>query len=287
MIMDRIKHLPFIGAASGLGGNKPGSEKAPSFLRDSLNLQFFQEIKPVFYEHNPYKNIASFNLELAKAAFDLAQKKEFFITLGGDHSCAIGTWSGAAEGYRQEGDIGLLWIDAHMDAHRPSTSQSGNIHGMPLAALLGSGDTHLINILSSNPKLKPQNIALIGVRSYEKEEADFLKQLNVHIYFMEDVKQRGLQQVIKEAINHVTAYSAGYGISFDLDSLDPIFADAVGTSVPFGLDLEEFLACFPIFQEMPPFAFELVEYNPDLDIQLSSLKTIKRILHKVHLLSRN
>ncbi|MGL5263418.1 MAG: arginase [Candidatus Rhabdochlamydia sp.] len=278
--------LFFIGAASALGGNKLGSEKAPFFLKNALDLKLFQEIEPSFHKYNHYESIAHFNLELAKATLAFAKRKEFFITLGGDHSCAVGTWSGVAEGYRKQGDIGLLWIDAHMDAHRPSTSKSGNIHGMPLAALLGFGNKHLINILSSNPKLKPQNIALIGIRSYEKEEEEFLKQLDVNIYFMKDIKQRGLQAVLKEAINHVTASSIGYGISFDLDSLDPSFANAVGTPVPSGLDLEEFLSCFPLFQEMPPFAFELVEYNPDLDIKHHSLTAIKRILHEVHLLSK-
>ncbi|VHO02028.1 arginase [Candidatus Rhabdochlamydia sp. T3358] len=270
--------LFFIGAASGLGGNQSGSEKAPFFLKNALNLKLFQEVQPSFYEHNHYESIAHFNQKLAKATFALAKKEEFFITLGGDHSCAIGTWSGVAEGYRQQGDIGLLWIDAHMDAHRPSTSKSGNIHGMPLAALLGFGNKHLINILSSIPKLKPQNIALIGTRSYEKEEEEFLKQLGVNIYFMKDIKQKGLQEVLKEAISHVTASCIGYGISFDLDSLDPSFVNAVGTPVAHGLDLEEFLNCFALFQETPPLAFELVEYNPDLDTKFHSLNVIKRIL---------
>ncbi|MDQ5956437.1 MAG: arginase [Candidatus Rhabdochlamydia sp.] len=271
-------NLFFIGASSGLGGNQSGSEKAPFFLKNALKLKLFQEIQPFFHERNHYESIAHFNRELAKAIFAFAKREEFFVTLGGDHSCAIGTWSGVAENYRQQGDIGLLWIDAHMDAHRSSTSKSGNIHGMPLAVLLGFGNKHLVNILSSTPKLKPQNIALVGTRSYEKEEAEFLKQLGVNIYFMENIKQRGLQEVLKEAINHVTASSIGYGISFDLDSLDPSFADAVGTPVPFGLNLEEFLKCFVLFQETPPLAFELVEYNPDLDMKFHSLNVIKRIL---------
>ncbi|QZA58456.1 arginase [Candidatus Rhabdochlamydia porcellionis] len=283
--------LFFIGASSGLGGNQSGSEKAPFFLKNTLELKLFQEIQPFFHKRNHYESIAHFNRELAKATFAFAKKEEFFIALGGDHSCAIGTWSGVAEGYRQRGDIGLLWVDAHMDAHRPSSSKSGNIHGMPLAVLLGFGNEHLVNILSSTPKLKPQNIALIGTRSYEKEEEEFLKQLGVNIYFMENIKQRGLQEVLKEAIHHITTSTIGYGISFDLDSLDPSFADAVGTPVSCGLDLEEFLNCFVLFQEIPPFAFELVEYNPGLDTKLHSLNVIKRILshcntlHKKYIIS--
>ena len=278
--------LFFIGAASGLGGNQPGSEKAPLFLKNVLSLKLYQEIQPSFYEHNHYESIAHFNQKLAKATHALAKKEEFFITLGGDHSCAIGTWSGVAEGYRQQGDIGLLWIDAHTDAHRPSTSKSGNIHGMPLAALLGFGNKRLTHILSSTPKLKPQNIALIGTRSYEKEEEEFLKQLGVNIYFMKDIKQRGLEEVLKEAIERITACSIGYGISFDLDSLDPSFADAVGTPVPQGLNLEEFLNSFILFQEAPPLAFELVEYNPDLDTKFYSLTVIRKILNRCNTLHK-
>lgn len=282
----KLIEIPFIGLASDLGGNIVGSGEGPRFLKKIFDLPSFQEIIPHSKERNCCSVIAQANTNLAESTQKLAKAGQFFIHFGGDHSCAIGTWSGVAEGYREKGDIGLLWIDAHMDSHTPATSKSGNIHGMPLAALLGYGHPELTNVLSSRPKLKPENIALIGIRSYEEEEASFLEQLGVHVYFMQDIKQHGLEKILRLALEHVTQSTIGYGISFDLDSLDPIFANAVGTPVPDGLDLEELLKCFFLFQHQLPLAFELVEYNPSLDQQFVSLTAIRKILNEVVFLSR-
>lgn len=284
--MKQNRPLSFIGLSSGLGGNETGCGKAPSFLNERLRFSCFTEITTGSDKRNDYEIIANSNLEFAKAVYNLAKKKEFFVSLGGDHSCAIGTWSGVSEAYREQGEIGLLWIDAHMDSHTSETSESKNIHGMPLAALLGHGNKLLTEILSPNPKILPQNIVLIGIRSYEKAEASLLDKLGVKIYYMQEIKERGFNNILKEAIQKVSQSTVGYGISFDLDSLDPLWIQAVGTPVPGGLDLEEFISGFQAFREKPPLAFEMVEYNPDLDSTFLSFKVIQRILDEVRSLAR-
>ncbi|EKD92270.1 MAG: hypothetical protein ACD_29C00093G0001, partial [uncultured bacterium] len=122
------------------------------------------------YQQTALKDVAQLCAALAQATEQCVLKKEFFITLGGDHSCAIGTWSGAATAVQNQGELGLIWIDAHMDAHTVKTSFTQNIHGMPIACLLGHGEKALTRILSSQPKIKPENLVLIGVRSFEPEE---------------------------------------------------------------------------------------------------------------------
>ncbi len=272
----------YLGFSSSLGANVQGCEQAPAFCSHHLGFDLYKnfsaEGKP-----NDVDAIAKVARDLAKACFELSQKGTFFVTLGGDHTSAIGTWSGMAEAKRSEGDIGLLWIDAHMDSHTPATSHSGNVHGMALAVLLGYGDKRLTTVLSPKPKIKPEHVALLGVRSYEEEEVDFLNELGVRVYFMEEIKKRGLRSVWQEALEITHAATLGYGISLDLDSLDPLFAAAVDTPEPHGLDKNELLACLRSLSATPPLAFELVEYNPILDSQLQTLATVQSILEVVTL----
>jgi len=164
----------------------------------------------------------------------------------------------------KKGDIGLLWIDAHMDAHTPATSPSGNIHGMPLASCWGSAILALPKFSILSPKFKPK-YSLVGVRSYEMGELELLRHLNVRVFFMEEIEERGLHAVLHEALEIVTQNTAGYGISFDLDSIDPEFVQAVGTPVRGGIHPQDFLHFLPALESSPLLALELVEYNPSLD----------------------
>lgn len=191
---------------------------------------------------------------------------DFPVVIGGDHSCAIGTWSGVHAYLAGVGRLGLLWIDAHMDSHTFGTSPTHAINGMPLACLLGYGDPKLTEVMSDCPKVLPQDVCLIGVRSFEAGEAELLRRLGVRIYFAEEVNERGMQEVFREAVAHVNAHTAGYGISLDIDALDPAEAPGVGSPVPDGLHRTELLAAFnSIRLDRRLLGLEVVEYNPHQD----------------------
>ena len=186
----------------------------------------------------------------------------FFITLGGDHSCAMGSWSGALNA--TEGDLGLIWFDAHMDSHTFVTTPSNNIHGMPLAVLLGHGDPALTAL--STKKLKPENVVLIGIRSYESGEQQLLEKLGVNLFYMDDIKKLGMQTVINNAIEIVTKNTVNFGISIDLDGFDPMDAPGVGTRESDGVNAKDFLAQFKKITSHPKLiGMDIVEFNPSLD----------------------
>src|SRR5665213_879539 len=168
----------------------------------------------------------------------LLQQHKFVSVVGGDHSCAIGTWSGVYDAMHHLGDIGLIWIDAHMDSHTPETTPTNHIHGMPLACLLGYGYPTLTGVLHAAPKFKPENVCLIGVRSYEKGEAALLKHLNVRVFFMEEVQERGFEVVLAEAVQHVNQHTIGYGITLDIDAVDPLEAPGVDVPEPEGIHVK-------------------------------------------------
>lgn len=203
---------------------------------------------------------------LAKQVSQLVSNGQTFCVLGGDHSSAIGTWSGAATALQHKGDIGLIWIDAHMDSHTPETSLTGRIHGMPLASLLGYGYPTLTSILRTTPKFKPENVCLIGTRSYEAGEAALLKRLNVKVYFMEEVKQRGFETVWREAVQLVNQHTIGYGISLDLDSIDPTEAPGVDVPEPDGVRAADVATALTSSANDPRLVgTEIVEFDPSRD----------------------
>jgi arginase len=194
------------------------------------------------------------------------QKHKRTCVIGGDHSCALGTWSGVYDAYHQQGDIGLIWFDAHMDAHTPETTPSGHIHGMPVAALLGFGYPTLTSIAKDAPKFKPQNVCYIGVRSYESGEAELLKKLNVKVYYMEEVLRRGFQEILQEAVYHVSQHTVGYGLSLDLDGIDPRDAPGVDVPEPNGVRAEDLMLALPMITNDPRLLLtEIVEFDPTRD----------------------
>lgn len=275
-----------IALASGIAAGNSGCATAPVYLKESLDLALLGiTLDDIMFAPQGVVDIYSTLHELltqyAIKSKQLTAKKNCFFALGGDHACAVGTWSGVAESIKKKGSLGLLWIDAHMDAHTPETSESGNIHGMPLAALLGYGDKRLTSILSPTPKILPSNVALIGIRSYEAGEQALLEKLGVRIYYMPEIRARGLQNVIREAVDIVTKQTIGYGISFDLDSLDPHTIKAVGTPVEDGIMPQEMLDALPSLIQEKLIAFEFVEYNPQRDINGLSLQFIKTMFYQV------
>lgn len=203
----------------------------------------------------------------------------FPVLLGGDHSMAIGTWSAVFEHIHKKGPLGLIWIDAHMDSHTAETSHSGMYHGMPLSYLLGFGNDKLAAIGSKKSKLKPEHVCLVGVRSYEEEEVNFLQDLGVKIFFMKDIRQQGLDSVMQQAVSIATHETAGFGLTIDLDVFDPSAAPGVG-SPEFGgllrdetLDSVHGLALHPKIK-----AIEIAEFNPHRDEENKTANLIKDML---------
>lgn len=285
------KKVYLIGSANGFAAADAGCGDGPAVLQKSpylaalsqqgVDLHWQTIIKPDEADTAlpAVDRVAKHCRQLAEAVAKVTAEKNFFTVLGGDHSCAIGTWSGAHSVISKQGDLGLIWIDAHMDSHTFETTTTGNIHGMPLASLLGFGVPQLTQILDKNPKFKPENISLIGVRSYESGEAELLKKLNVRIFFMDEVKQRGLEEVMAEAIAIATKKTVRYGVTLDIDSMDPHDAPGTGVAEPNGLSSKELLhALKQISGDERLLGIEIVEFDPHRDINQRTEKLVPELL---------
>jgi arginase len=190
------------------------------------------------------------------------------LVLGGDHSLAAGTVSGVAEFYRRRAErIGLIWMDAHSDINTPETSPSGNVHGMPLAALLGLGPEPLSNLLGFAPKVAPENTVLIGVRDIDAAERANIRRAGVsEVYTMRDIDERGMRAVMEEALRAAGRGTAGYHVSLDVDWIDPEDAPGVGTPVRGGATYREAHLAMEILADHGRLlSFEIVEVNPVID----------------------
>ena len=269
------RSLIVIGAASGAGAPDPGSAAGPDALRryHAFHDTPLQHVEwdailrvPRREQDTPLHAVATLSARLAAEVEAVLQAGHFPLVVGGDHSCAIGTWSGVHRALAARGPVGLIWIDAHMDSHTFATTPSGQIHGMPLAALLGHGDAALTAIAGSAAKLRPEHVCLIGVRSYEAGEAALLQRLGVRVFDMAEVRRRGLDAIFDEALALVRQGTAGFGVSVDLDALDPEEEPGVGSPVPGGLRRSELAGALSRLRGDPAFvAMEIAEYNPRRD----------------------
>jgi arginase len=212
--------------------------------------------------------------EITKAATILARKVDrimglghFPLVLGGDHSIAVGTVSGISSFAQRQGKrVGLLWIDAHGDINTPETSPSGNIHGMPLAALLGYGVSELTGVGGSEPKVDARNVALVGIRSLDTGEKKRLKETGVQVHTMSDIDRQGADRVMEKALARVTSGTDYVHVSFDLDAVDPTITPGVGTPVKGGLDYREAHLVMEMVADAGVMtSLEMVEVNPILD----------------------
>jgi len=211
--------------------------------------------------------IANACRRLADHVEDDLGKGRFPVVLGGDHSVAVGTVSGIARHYRKQGKrIGCIWVDAHTDMNTPDSSPSGNVHGMPLATLLGYGADALVKIAGDEPALEAKNVCIIGARDIDMTERELVKRSGVRVYTMSELDERGLAACVREAIAIALDGTAGVHLSFDLDGVDPGYAPGVGTPVPGGLELREsHLICEKVAQTGKLVGIEMVELNPVLD----------------------
>jgi ornithine--oxo-acid transaminase len=202
--------------------------------------------------------------DLANTVAGVCNEGAIPLVLGGDHAIGAGTWRGVARALAPRGKLGLIWIDAHLDAHTHLTTHSGNIHGMPMAALLGVGDENLTGL--PGPHLDPAHVVIVGARSWEPEELTLLNKLGVKIFFMPEVKARGLSVVLGEAMRIARKGTAGFGVSVDLDAVDCAKLPATTCLVPDGLDPQELTDALHGLRSCADLVgFEIVEYVPERD----------------------
>ncbi|MER3524573.1 MAG: arginase [Ignavibacteria bacterium] len=277
--------IHILGVPMDLGSGRRGVDMGPSAIRiagiaeklrelgnkiiddGDLDIKNMEEIRVGDTRARYLKEIARASRILARHTEMIMANKHFPLVLGGDHSIAIGSISGiAAFARKKHKKLGVLWVDAHGDMNTPSTSPSGNIHGMPLATLFGYGPHELKTVGGNVRKVDPNHVALVGVRSLDEGERRFIEQTGVHVYTMHDVDRQGIHHIMKKALSTVTHGTDYLHVSFDLDAVDPTVAPGVGTPVKGGLDYREaHLIMELIFESKRMTSLEIVEVNPILD----------------------
>lgn len=270
------KSVRILGVRSGIGGRDPGAVGAVDGLMNStlvtrlraggLDARWGEVLQPDTGSTEPFATMTSFAPQIAQAVRRTAEAGATPLVIGGDHSCAIGTWSGVHAARRGHGPVGLLWIDAHLDSHTPETSHTGLIYGMPLASLLGHGAPAFTDCLTPEPKLRPEHVCVFGARSYEPEERALLERLGVRVIGMNEIERRGIEASFDEALAIVRAAAGGYGVTVDLDALDPRDAPGVGTPAPGGLRAGALVSALAqVGADAGLVALEIAEYNPGRD----------------------
>ena len=214
------------------------------------------------------KEIAETSQEVAQRICQTLEAGCFPLSLGGDHSVAVGTQAGVSKFYHErQQPVGCLWIDAHADMNTPESSPSGNVHGMPLAASLGHGPESLTGIFGYAPKIPPQKCVLIGARALDSREQRHVKESGINVFTMRAIDELGMRAVMEKSIALASHGTAGFVVSFDVDVVDPDEAPGVGTPVPGGITYREaHLAMEMVADSRKMVAFELVEINPILDV---------------------
>ena len=277
--METTKKIAIVGAPLDLGAARRGVDMGPSAIRYS-NIE--ERVTRLGFEVEDYGNVTTTMVEMAdvedptarylpeildscariaKKVAEVSKLGSMPIVLGGDHSIAMGTLAGLHEAH---GPGGVLWVDAHGDLNRPSTSPSGNVHGMPLAAAIGACDFKLDG-LGAPPWVDPSRVALVGIRSLDPGEKDLIKEYGITVFTISEIDRRGMAEVMKEALSVVRG--PGYvHLSLDLDVCDPAIAPGVGTPVEGGLSYREAHLGMEIIAEADVLSSaELVEVNPILD----------------------
>jgi len=276
-----------VGVLMDLGADRRGVDMGPSAIRVARLNERLAEIgiEVVDGGNIPVRipemmsisdHSAKYLHEIADACSKLAIEVEKAlesgarpIILGGDHSIAAGSVSGLSSFYRRKGErVGVIWFDAHGDMNTPETSPSGNIHGMPFAAILGRGPEELTNIGGFAPKVEADDCVLIGARSVDPAEAVALKSSGIRVVTMRELDERGMSSVMDEAMWLASRRTAGFHVTMDMDFVDPDYAPGVGTPVPGGPTYREsHLAMEKVADSGKMLSFELTEVNPVLDTE--------------------
>jgi arginase len=288
-----------IGVPLDLGASRRGTDVGPSALRIAglgaalrrmgYDVALEEDIPAPAMEtrrsedkHARYKpQILDVCTRLAKRVKEVVDAGDFPLVLGGDHSIAMGTVAGtAAHFHEKDQPIGLIWFDAHGDMNVPESSPSGNIHGMPLAHLLGKGDNDLKNILGFSPKVRPENVALIGIRAIDAGERKIIRDSGIHAFTMREIDEHGMAAVARRALEVVNNGTAGFHVSFDVDGCDPTVIPGSGTLVPGGVSFREaHLLMEYVADAGRLLSLEIVELNPFLDERnISAKRALELIL---------
>ena len=283
-----MKTVHIIGVPLDLGGNRRGVDMGPSAFRiaglgerilalghtvvDKGDLPTpIPETQEQRDEHKKYiRDIAKVCQKLYQSALATLEEGAMPIVLGGDHSLAAGSVAAAAEwaNTTRQLPLGLIWVDAHGDMNTPATTTSGNVHGMPLAALLGPEPAELSRIGNFAPKVQPAHTVLIGVRNLDDREKVLVRDSHIHVFTMKDIDRQGIASVVEQAVALAGAGTAGIHVSFDMDVCDPMVAPGVGTPVKGGLDYREAHMVMEMVADSGALtSLDLVEVNPTLDIQ--------------------
>lgn len=281
----RVVHIH--GVPLDLGGARRGVDMGPSALRiagigerlTSLGCVVLDKgdlaapIPETQAERDPRKKyvreIARVCQKLYQQVSQSHEEGALPVVLGGDHSLAAGSVGASADvAAARGGEIGLLWVDAHGDMNTPASTTTGNVHGMPLAALVGGEPAELSRIGARSPKVRADKTALIGVRNLDAAERDRIREAGIHVFTMKDIDRDGIARVMEQAIAIAASGTAGLHVSFDLDVCDPSIAPGVGTPVKGGLDYREaHMAMEMVADSGRLMALDLVEINPILDTQ--------------------
>jgi arginase len=277
--------IRIIGVPMDLGASRRGVDMGPSAVRVA-GLQ--ARIKQLGHQVEDFGNIpvkqpeemsygekrAKYIEEIADACKDLGEAVQkslaedyMPLVLGGDHSIAAGSISGVAAHFRKDKkNIGCIWLDAHSDMNTPETSPSGNVHGMPLSGIMGYGTEELYDLFGFKPKIEPQNVVLVGVRDLDSHEKKFIKKLGVKAFTMREIDERGMREVMSDALKYAMDDTDGIAVSLDMDFVDPSDAPGVGTPVRGGVTYREaHLAMEMIADSEAMVSMEIVEINPVID----------------------
>lgn len=277
--------IAIIGAPLDLGAGRRGVDMGPSALRVAgINTRLaalgyrVEDLGNVAVEQQessrPGPKNARYIHAIAATCADLAAHVEraadagrIPLVLGGDHSVAVGTVSGVSESYRKRNEkIGVIWMDAHTDMNTPGTSPSGNVHGMPLACLVGTGPKELTHLYGYTPKVSPKNVVLVGIRDVDLAERPVVRRSGVRVFTMRDIDERGMKAVMADAIALAGDGAAGLHLSLDMDGVDPREAPGVGTPVRGGFSYREaHLAMEMVCDSRKLCSMEVVEVNPVFD----------------------
>jgi len=277
--------IALLGVPMDLGGNRRGVDMGPSALRIAGLAERVRALGLAVEDHgnvpvtdrgdaealDPTARYLDAIVEtcgaLAARVRALLGAGRFPLVMGGDHSIAAGTVAGVAAHYRQSGGaIGLIWFDAHADMNTPRNSESGNVHGMPLASIIGDGPPGLTGLAGAAPMVRARNVALVGVRSVDRLERETVLASGVHCYTMKEIDQRGIRAVMEDALAHVLDGTVGFHLSFDVDGTDPGVCPGVGTPVPGGLSYREaHTVCEMVAESRGLVGLEFTEINPILD----------------------
>jgi arginase len=280
-----MSQISIVGVPMDLGADRRGVDMGPSALRYA-NLN--EKLKELGYEvadlgdldviipetrhfGDPrakyLKEIVDACGRLAKLVLEIREAERTPLVLGGDHSIAVGTVAGVSESFRRQGKkIGLIWFDAHADFNTPEISPSGNVHGMPMAAIMGYGAKELTHIFGFSPKVQPEHAAMVGIREVDRDERELVKKSGIRVFTMKEIDRRGIGAVMDDALSIVTNGTDGFAATLDADFLDPYESPGVATPVRGGADYREaHLAMEMLADTKKMVSFEITEINPILD----------------------